>query len=255
MIAQDTGGAIIGPARADIYFGAGDEAGRDLGPLQAPRPFVMLLPKSVDPFSVRRATFRCRGRGPPTSRRIQPSPIWLRWPRRSLRSRRPSLTRSSRPRRRSLRPRSLKRKKPDAKLAAKPPETKKPEAAKPDAKPMAKPAPSPMPSRRFRRRWRNRIQARRIEARGETRRNQEAGHGKARGKPPQACERSRRRQARRGEQARPEDHRDEEAQANHRSDTAELTASMSRRKLSPDERTLWYGVTRSIAPFPRSQLR
>ena len=27
MIAQDTGGAIVGPARADIYFGAGDEAG------------------------------------------------------------------------------------------------------------------------------------------------------------------------------------------------------------------------------------
>jgi membrane-bound lytic murein transglycosylase A len=26
MIAQDTGGAIVGPARADIYFGAGDEA-------------------------------------------------------------------------------------------------------------------------------------------------------------------------------------------------------------------------------------
>src|ERR1044072_6210120 len=24
MIAQDTGGAIVGPARADIYFGAGD---------------------------------------------------------------------------------------------------------------------------------------------------------------------------------------------------------------------------------------
>ncbi len=26
MIAQDTGGAIVGPARADLYFGAGDEA-------------------------------------------------------------------------------------------------------------------------------------------------------------------------------------------------------------------------------------
>jgi membrane-bound lytic murein transglycosylase A len=28
MIAQDTGSAIVGPARADIYFGAGDQAGR-----------------------------------------------------------------------------------------------------------------------------------------------------------------------------------------------------------------------------------
>ena len=32
-IAQDTGGAIIGPARADIYFGAGDEAGSVSGRL------------------------------------------------------------------------------------------------------------------------------------------------------------------------------------------------------------------------------
>jgi membrane-bound lytic murein transglycosylase A len=28
MIAQDTGSAIVGPARADIYFGAGDQAGQ-----------------------------------------------------------------------------------------------------------------------------------------------------------------------------------------------------------------------------------
>ena len=28
MIAQDTGSAIIGPARADLYWGAGDDAGR-----------------------------------------------------------------------------------------------------------------------------------------------------------------------------------------------------------------------------------
>ena len=31
MIAQDTGSAIVGPARADIYFGAGDEAGKIAG--------------------------------------------------------------------------------------------------------------------------------------------------------------------------------------------------------------------------------
>jgi membrane-bound lytic murein transglycosylase A len=28
MIAQDTGAAIVGPARADLYFGAGDKAGQ-----------------------------------------------------------------------------------------------------------------------------------------------------------------------------------------------------------------------------------
>jgi membrane-bound lytic murein transglycosylase A len=28
MIAQDTGSAIVGPARADLYLGAGDEAGQ-----------------------------------------------------------------------------------------------------------------------------------------------------------------------------------------------------------------------------------
>ena len=32
MIGQDTGSAILGPARGDIYFGAGDEQGRDCRP-------------------------------------------------------------------------------------------------------------------------------------------------------------------------------------------------------------------------------
>ena len=49
MIAQDTGGAIIGPARADIYFGAGDEAGSISGRLRHPGRFVLLLPKALDP--------------------------------------------------------------------------------------------------------------------------------------------------------------------------------------------------------------
>lgn len=49
MIAQDTGSAIIGPARADIYFGAGNEAGRVAGRLKNPARFVMLLPSSLDP--------------------------------------------------------------------------------------------------------------------------------------------------------------------------------------------------------------
>ena len=49
MIAQDTGSAIIGPARADLYFGAGADAGRVSGRLRHPMHFVMLVPKSLDP--------------------------------------------------------------------------------------------------------------------------------------------------------------------------------------------------------------
>lgn len=49
MIAQDTGSAIVGPARADIFFGAGAEAGSIAGRIQNPARFVMLLPRSLDP--------------------------------------------------------------------------------------------------------------------------------------------------------------------------------------------------------------
>ena len=49
MIAQDTGSAIVGPARADLYFGAGAEAGKVAGRLRHNARFVMLVPKSLDP--------------------------------------------------------------------------------------------------------------------------------------------------------------------------------------------------------------
>ena len=49
MIAQDTGGAIIGPARADIYLGAGDEAARAAGRFKHNGRFVMLIPQKLDP--------------------------------------------------------------------------------------------------------------------------------------------------------------------------------------------------------------
>ena len=39
MIAQDTGSAIVGPARADLYFGAGDEAGQVAGRIRQAGPF------------------------------------------------------------------------------------------------------------------------------------------------------------------------------------------------------------------------
>jgi peptidoglycan lytic transglycosylase A len=48
MIAQDTGSAIVGPARADLYWGAGDDAGRVAGRIRHPGRFVMLLPRELD---------------------------------------------------------------------------------------------------------------------------------------------------------------------------------------------------------------
>ncbi len=51
MVAQDTGSAIVGPARADIYFGAGADAGRVSGRLRHNARFVILVPKSLDPVA------------------------------------------------------------------------------------------------------------------------------------------------------------------------------------------------------------
>jgi membrane-bound lytic murein transglycosylase A len=51
MIAQDTGSAIVGPARADLYFGAGPDAGKIAGRLKSNVRFVMLVPKNLDPVA------------------------------------------------------------------------------------------------------------------------------------------------------------------------------------------------------------
>jgi peptidoglycan lytic transglycosylase A len=48
MIAQDTGSAIVGPARADLYWGAGDDAGRIAGRIRHRGRFAMLLPRELD---------------------------------------------------------------------------------------------------------------------------------------------------------------------------------------------------------------
>ena len=47
FIAQDTGGAIRGPIRGDLYIGSGPEAGAIAGPLNAPGEMVVLLPASA----------------------------------------------------------------------------------------------------------------------------------------------------------------------------------------------------------------
>jgi len=54
MVAQDTGGAIVGPARADIYLGAGDEAARAAGRFKQFGRFVMLVPNELDPGRLER---------------------------------------------------------------------------------------------------------------------------------------------------------------------------------------------------------
>jgi membrane-bound lytic murein transglycosylase A len=56
MIAQDTCSAIIGPARADLYWGAGDIAGRIAGRIRQQGQFVMLLPRELDMLEAGRRT-------------------------------------------------------------------------------------------------------------------------------------------------------------------------------------------------------
>jgi membrane-bound lytic murein transglycosylase A len=47
LFAQDTGSAIVGPARADIYFGHGEEISHIAGRIKQNGQFVMLVPQSV----------------------------------------------------------------------------------------------------------------------------------------------------------------------------------------------------------------
>jgi membrane-bound lytic murein transglycosylase A len=49
MIAQDTGSAILGAARADLFFGSGDEAGLRAGGIRHACDFTVLLPSGEGP--------------------------------------------------------------------------------------------------------------------------------------------------------------------------------------------------------------
>ena len=51
MIAQDTGSAIVGPARADIFRGAGDRAGQLANHVHHPGNFALLVPREIDPVT------------------------------------------------------------------------------------------------------------------------------------------------------------------------------------------------------------
>lgn len=47
MIASDTGSAIVGPARADLYFGSGEDAGALAGNIRHACDFIVLLPRAT----------------------------------------------------------------------------------------------------------------------------------------------------------------------------------------------------------------
>ncbi len=49
LVAQDTGSAILGPARGDVFFGSGDAAGAIAGAMQAAGRFVALVPRGALP--------------------------------------------------------------------------------------------------------------------------------------------------------------------------------------------------------------
>ena len=51
MIAQDTGSAIVGPARADIFWGSGDRAGQVASHVHHAGNFAMLVPRELDPVA------------------------------------------------------------------------------------------------------------------------------------------------------------------------------------------------------------
>lgn len=47
MIAQDTGGAIKGAVRGDLFWGYGDEAAAKAGAMKQQGRYFLLLPKGI----------------------------------------------------------------------------------------------------------------------------------------------------------------------------------------------------------------
>jgi hypothetical protein len=56
------GSAIVGSARADLYFGSGDEASEAAGRVRQAGRFAMPLPLELDPWR-RALVCRCRFQG------------------------------------------------------------------------------------------------------------------------------------------------------------------------------------------------
>ncbi|MDO8954745.1 MAG: MltA domain-containing protein [Gammaproteobacteria bacterium] len=55
MIAQDTGGAIRGPVRADIFFGSGSAAEWNAGHMQSKGTYWLLLPNGANPSELEKS--------------------------------------------------------------------------------------------------------------------------------------------------------------------------------------------------------
>jgi membrane-bound lytic murein transglycosylase A len=51
VVAQDTGGAIRGPVRADLFFGFGPDAGHQAGTMKYDGEMWLLWPKGTDLFA------------------------------------------------------------------------------------------------------------------------------------------------------------------------------------------------------------
>lgn len=51
MVAQDTGGAIKGVVRGDVFWGAGERAEAIAGYMKSPGRYAVLLPKALTPVS------------------------------------------------------------------------------------------------------------------------------------------------------------------------------------------------------------
>ena len=51
MVAQDTGGAIRGPVRGDVFWGAGPRAEHLAGHMKSPGRLFILLPRESAPTS------------------------------------------------------------------------------------------------------------------------------------------------------------------------------------------------------------
>jgi membrane-bound lytic murein transglycosylase A len=47
MVAQDTGGAIRGPVRGDMFWGFGEQAAENAGRMNSEGRMYILLPRSV----------------------------------------------------------------------------------------------------------------------------------------------------------------------------------------------------------------
>ncbi|MPZ58855.1 MAG: lytic transglycosylase [Rhizobiales bacterium] len=75
MVAQDTGSAIVGLARADIYFGAGEEPGRIAGRIKQQGRFVMLVPRAIDP-AIAAANAPLPPPRPPEPKFLPPEWLW-----------------------------------------------------------------------------------------------------------------------------------------------------------------------------------